>query len=113
MSRAVGVMKNPFPGLRGGFRAEAAQKGPAARRPPKAAREPYSLYGERAAEGANEADGPLSFACRLGEHVLPDTVGPPDRVLRARFRLARRELLLDLDDLAALDLVAVDDRDRL
>src|SRR4029077_8863577 len=49
----------------------------------------------------------------LAEHVLPDTVGPPQRVLRARFRLTRRELLLDLDDLAALDLVAVDDRDRL
>ena len=27
-----------------------------------AAREAYSLYGERAAEGANEADGPFSAA---------------------------------------------------
>src|SRR5437867_10488589 len=36
------------------------EKGPAARRRPKAAREAYSLYVERAAEGANEADGPLS-----------------------------------------------------
>src|SRR5438552_98057 len=33
---------------------------PAARRRPTAAREAYSLYVERAAEGANEADGPLS-----------------------------------------------------
>src|SRR5438093_10681877 len=65
MSKAVGVMKNPFPGLRGGFRAEPAQKGPDARRRPKAAREPYSLYGERAAEGANEADGPFSAACSV------------------------------------------------
>src|SRR6185295_3830469 len=37
-----------------------AQKGPAARRRPKAAREAYFLYVERAAEGANEADGPFS-----------------------------------------------------
>jgi hypothetical protein len=28
-----------------------------------AAREAYSLYVERAAEGANDADGPLSAAC--------------------------------------------------
>ncbi len=37
-----------------------AEKGPAARRRPKAAREAYSLYVERAAEVANEADGPFS-----------------------------------------------------
>src|SRR6266478_4266838 len=37
-----------------------AEKGPAARRRPRAAREAYCLYVERAAEGANEADGPLS-----------------------------------------------------
>src|SRR5207248_3509261 len=36
------------------------EKGPAARRRPRAAREAYSLYVERAAEGANAADGPLS-----------------------------------------------------
>jgi hypothetical protein len=36
------------------------EKGPAARRRPKAAREAYSLYVECAAEGANEADGSLS-----------------------------------------------------
>src|SRR5574341_557540 len=41
---------------------QAAQKGPAARRRPTAAREAYSLYVERAAEGANEADGPFSAA---------------------------------------------------
>src|SRR5678816_4946791 len=36
------------------------EKGPAARRRPKAAGEAYLLYVEPAAEGANEADGPLS-----------------------------------------------------
>ncbi len=36
------------------------EKGPVARRRPKAAREAYSLYVERAVEGANEANGPLS-----------------------------------------------------
>src|SRR6266568_1200461 len=41
---------------------QAAQKGPDARRRPKVAREAYSLYVERAAEGANEADGPFSAA---------------------------------------------------
>ena len=39
------------------------QKGPDARRRPPAAREAYSLYVERAAKGANEADGPFSAAC--------------------------------------------------
>jgi hypothetical protein len=48
---------------------QAAQKGPDARRRPTAAREAYSLYVERAAEGAptcillNDADGPFSAAC--------------------------------------------------
>src|SRR5713101_3975396 len=41
---------------------QAAQKGPDARRRPKVAREAYSLYVERAIEGANEADGPFSAA---------------------------------------------------
>jgi hypothetical protein len=36
------------------------EKGSAARRRPMAAREAYFLYVERAAEGVNEADGPLS-----------------------------------------------------
>jgi hypothetical protein len=38
----------------------AGEKGPAARRRPKAGREAYSLYVERPVEGGNEADGPLS-----------------------------------------------------
>src|SRR5499433_3355859 len=42
---------------------QAAQKGPDARRRPMTAREAYSLYVERAGEGANEADGPFSGAC--------------------------------------------------
>ena len=41
---------------------QAAQKGPDARRRPPAAREAYSPYVERAAKGANEADGPFSAA---------------------------------------------------
>ena len=51
---------------------QAAEKGLAARRRPTAAREAYSLYVERAAAGANEADGPLSAACGLVlvEHEL-------------------------------------------
>ena len=44
---------------------QAAEKGPVARRRPKAAGEAYFLYVEPAAEGANEANGPLSAACRL------------------------------------------------
>ena len=42
------------------------EKGPAARRRPKAAGEAYSLYVEPAVEGANEADGPLSAIGTLG-----------------------------------------------
>jgi len=37
-----------------------AEKDPAARRRPKVVREAYFLYVDRATEGANEADGPLS-----------------------------------------------------
>ena len=48
---------------REGIGAQAAEKGPAARRRPKAGREAYSLYVERPVEGANEADGPLSAVC--------------------------------------------------
>src|SRR2546428_5157722 len=54
-----------------------------------------------------------SFPTGLAEHVLPDAVGPTHGVLRPHLRLAGRELLLDLDDFAAVDLVAVDDRDGL
>ena len=53
--------------MRGGEgrdRPQGAEKGPVARRRPKAAGEAYSLYVEPAAEGANDADGPLSAACR-------------------------------------------------
>src|SRR6185503_19828818 len=42
-----------------------AQKGPYARRRPKAAGEAYFLYVEPAVEGANEADGPFSASCAL------------------------------------------------
>ena len=42
------------------------EKGPYARRRPKAAGEAYSLYVEPAAEGANEADGPLSTTGPIG-----------------------------------------------
>jgi len=45
------------------MRPQAAQKGADARRRPTAAREAYSLYVERAAGGANEADGPFSAVC--------------------------------------------------
>src|SRR6266702_4143287 len=59
LSPAAAVLlesKDPLP---------ADQKGPDARRRPRAAREAYSLYVERAAEGANEAAGPL-LSGRLG-----------------------------------------------
>src|SRR5215813_3552189 len=48
------------------------EKGSAARRRPKVAREAYSLYVERAAEGGNEADGPLS-ALRSGRVIYRET----------------------------------------
>src|SRR5262249_44524147 len=37
----------------------------------RAAREPYSEYGERAAEGANDADGPVSAAWRVAADGEP------------------------------------------
>src|SRR6266851_3574227 len=49
-----------------------AQRGPDARRRPRAAREAYSLYVERAAEGANEAYGPFSAAARSSGPAAPD-----------------------------------------
>src|SRR2546425_8146822 len=60
-----------------------AEKGPAARRRPRAAREAYSLYVERAAEGANEADGPLSAPAgrREGSSGEAGTPGPTRAVL--------------------------------
>ena len=42
------------------------EKDPDARRRRKAAREAYSPYVERAADGANEVDGPLSTTGPLG-----------------------------------------------
>jgi len=42
---------------------QVAQNGSDARRRPKAAREAYSVYVERAAEDANEADEPFSATC--------------------------------------------------
>src|SRR5439155_27382765 len=56
---------------------QVAQKGPAARRRPKAAREAYSLYVERAVKGANEADGPFSATCAL----VVDAFEPPRGVI--------------------------------
>src|SRR5215472_15846136 len=55
---------------------ESDEKGPDARRRPMAAREAYSLYVERAGEGGNEADGPLSSVSlvrsRHAEDVFAD-----------------------------------------
>src|SRR4030095_16832256 len=51
---------------------EADQKGPDARRRPRAAREAYCLYVERAAAGANEADGPFSPASPAVEPDVPE-----------------------------------------
>src|SRR5215813_6440012 len=45
------------------FRDERRPLAGARRYPSRSAREAYSLYVERAAEGANDADGPLSAAC--------------------------------------------------
>src|SRR5262252_6394608 len=49
----------------------------------------------------------------LSDHVVPDGPRPPERVLSHRDTLPRRQLLLDLDDLAVLDAVSVDHGDRL
>src|SRR5258707_14874156 len=54
---------------------QAAQKGPDARRRPKAAGEAYPWYVEPAAEGANEADGPFS-AARLEAGLRPGEAEP-------------------------------------
>src|SRR5215813_13481494 len=61
---------------------QAAEKGPDARRRPTAAREAYSMYVERAAEGADEADGrpsqpPASWRiCRGTVSRSPRQEGP-------------------------------------
>ena len=50
---ANGMLKNP----------QVTQEGQDARRRSIAARETYSLYVERATEGASEAGGPFSVTC--------------------------------------------------
>jgi hypothetical protein len=49
--------------MRGSVRRAEPKNPRIAERRPTAAREAYSLYVERAAEGANDADGPSSAAC--------------------------------------------------
>src|SRR4029453_9475948 len=49
----------------------------------------------------------------LGENVVPDALGPAERALGHAHALRGGELLLDLDHLAVLDLVRVDDGDGL
>src|SRR5713101_6855134 len=66
--------------------AEGAEKGPDARRRPKAAGEAYFLYVEPAAEGANEADGPLSAACTLEVDQLGHPLAMPCGVAEGEFR---------------------------
>src|SRR6266542_415247 len=76
---------------------QGGEKGPDARRRPMAAREAYSLYVERAAAGANEADGPLSLACSAdfpgfaGHQELRDI---PRTAVRDRLLLLLEENLL-------------------
>ena len=55
---------------------QAAQKGPAARRCPRAAREAYSLYVERAAEGAVPPQMGLFQVRREGAAFSPVQVRP-------------------------------------
>src|SRR3989449_7523708 len=60
------------------------EKGPDARRRPRAAREAYSLYVERAAEGANEADAPFSAARDLSRHRASGPEGRDEGRVLAR-----------------------------
>src|SRR5204863_10118692 len=72
--------------------------GPAARRRPTAAREAYFLYVERAAEGANAADGPLSSLWPrpdLPSQLDGDVAVGVERHARAGRHHARRIVLLD------------------
>src|SRR5262245_43449743 len=55
----------------------------------------------------------IALSSRLAKDVAPDAGAPRNRVLRHRRGRTRRQLLLDLDDLAVVDPVRVDDRDRL
>src|SRR5262245_13254388 len=66
------------------------REGPAPRRRPKATRETYSMYVERAAEGADEADGPLS-AARRRTRRRGDEKGPqPVPYRRPAYRMPAR-----------------------
>src|SRR2546427_3006729 len=97
------MLKNP----------QAAQKGPAARRRPRAAREAYFLYVERAVEGANEAGGPFSVARSV---LLLDLPGEALHRVLAHHGFADGVLARDHGDgqvLAALDLVEVHVHDDL
>src|ERR1700687_5126123 len=72
-----------------------AKKGPEARRRPTAAREAYFLYVERAAEGANEADGPFSAACLCPEgrqHPLRKQLHLPESIRVVRGQEAQDEI---------------------
>jgi hypothetical protein len=71
------------PASRKGKNSQAAQKGPDARRRPRAAREAYFLYVERAAEGAN----------LLGGGFAPSDTSPQDS-LRRQSRRSKSETLL-------------------
>src|SRR3970282_1786971 len=74
---------------------QAAQRGPDARRRPTAAREAYFLYVERAAEGANEADGPFSAACLCPEgrqHLLRKQIHLPEPIRVVRGQEAQDEI---------------------
>jgi hypothetical protein len=54
-----------------------------------AAREAYSLYVERAVEGANESDGLLSATCRVGAWVaFADDEGHRTKVIAAKLNLS-------------------------
>src|SRR5215510_8722029 len=80
------------------MRSPDGEKGPAARRRPKAGREAYSLYVERPDEGGNEADGPLSAAWAEGEGVVPG-----DRALAGVVGVGHHRDALDARRVAADD----------
>src|SRR2546425_2075043 len=67
----------------------------------------------RRSQDESDTDHDLHGRLLLSDHVVPDGPCPPERVLSYRGALAGRQLLLDLHDLAVLDPVRVDHRDRL
>ena len=98
-------------------RAQEAQKGPAARRRPKAAGEAYFLYVEPAAEGANGADGPFSASCgdaaELGEDVgvvglEPVAEARADEVVRRGPRCALEHVVLAVEEVGRVARIARD-----